>query len=131
MFEQLWAVCILCVGDVFSHRDLLLPFAWMCEGACGTCVRDCPSRQGRASHYLLPSPSQADVLTSSDHLSNTVNDESLEKWPQAASAANIGEEKGGRGRLSIRGGGGELALHRVMPISARISGSSSSHAPLL
>ncbi|GAX79191.1 hypothetical protein CEUSTIGMA_g6631.t1 [Chlamydomonas eustigma] len=33
---------------------------------------------------------EADVLTSSDHLSNTVPDESLEKWPQAASAANIG-----------------------------------------
>eukprot|EP00798_Chlamydomonas_sp_ICE-L_P025303 gene25303-10957_t len=32
----------------------------------------------------------ADMLTSSDHLSNTVNDESLERWPQAGSAANIG-----------------------------------------
>ena len=33
---------------------------------------------------------EADLLTSSDHLSNTVSDESLEKWPDAASAANIG-----------------------------------------
>jgi len=33
---------------------------------------------------------EADVLTSSDHLLNTVNDEGLENWPQAASAANIG-----------------------------------------
>ncbi len=33
---------------------------------------------------------EADILTSTDHLSNTVNDESLEKWPEAASAANIG-----------------------------------------
>mmetsp|Transcript_17364 Transcript_17364/g.37489 ORF Transcript_17364/g.37489 Transcript_17364/m.37489 type:complete len:686 (-) Transcript_17364:496-2553(-) len=33
---------------------------------------------------------EADILTSSDHLDNTVPDESLEKWPVAASAANIG-----------------------------------------
>jgi hypothetical protein len=33
----------------------------------------------------------ADILTSSDHLGNTVPDEQLEIWPQAASAANIGE----------------------------------------
>jgi len=39
--------------------------------------------------YILKYP-DADVLTSSDHLSNTVPDESLEKWPNAASAANIG-----------------------------------------
>lgn len=32
----------------------------------------------------------ADILTSSDHLRNTVQDEGLEKWPEAASAANIG-----------------------------------------
>jgi hypothetical protein len=32
----------------------------------------------------------ADVLTSSDHLINTVTDEGLERWPDAASAANIG-----------------------------------------
>lgn len=44
------------------------------------------------THDLLP-PLQypeADILTSSDHLSNTVDDEGLERWPQAASAANIG-----------------------------------------
>ena len=34
---------------------------------------------------------EADLLTSSDHLSNTVDNESLEKWPDAASAANIGQ----------------------------------------
>jgi hypothetical protein len=33
----------------------------------------------------------ADILTSSDHLGNTVPDEQLEIWPQAASAANIGK----------------------------------------
>lgn len=33
---------------------------------------------------------EADILTSSDHLANTVDDESLERWPEAASAANIG-----------------------------------------
>lgn len=33
---------------------------------------------------------EADVLTSSDHLSNTVPDEALEKWLMAGSAANIG-----------------------------------------
>ena len=33
---------------------------------------------------------EADILTSSDHLINTVPDEGLEKWPYAASAANIG-----------------------------------------
>lgn len=38
----------------------------------------------------LPIACPADMLTSSDHLSNTVPDYSLEKWPQAASAANIG-----------------------------------------
>ena len=39
--------------------------------------------------YMKQYP-DADVLTSSDHLSNTVTDEGLELWPQAASAANIG-----------------------------------------
>ncbi|KAK9813171.1 hypothetical protein WJX72_010080 [[Myrmecia] bisecta] len=34
--------------------------------------------------------SEADILTSSDHLANTVDDDSLEQWPQAGSAANIG-----------------------------------------
>ena len=38
---------------------------------------------------LLQYP-DADILTSSDHLTNTVPDEGLEKWPDAASAANIG-----------------------------------------
>eukprot|EP00887_Chlorella_sp_A99_P001666 scaffold8.g1666.t1 len=33
---------------------------------------------------------EADVLTSSDLLANTVDDEGLEKWPQADAAANIG-----------------------------------------
>lgn len=33
---------------------------------------------------------EADVLTSSDHLMNTVTDEGLERWPEAGSAANIG-----------------------------------------
>lgn len=33
---------------------------------------------------------EADILTSSDHLMNTVTDEGLERWPDAASAANIG-----------------------------------------
>ncbi|KAL4439682.1 hypothetical protein ABPG75_002683 [Micractinium tetrahymenae] len=33
---------------------------------------------------------EADILTSSDHLINTVTDEGLERWPGAASAANIG-----------------------------------------
>jgi hypothetical protein len=32
----------------------------------------------------------ADILTSSDHLRNTVADEGLERWPDAGSAANIG-----------------------------------------
>ncbi|KAL6753317.1 nucleotide-diphospho-sugar transferase-domain-containing protein [Haematococcus lacustris] len=32
----------------------------------------------------------ADILTSSDHLRNTVSNYDLELWPQAASAANIG-----------------------------------------
>eukprot|EP00967_Tisochrysis_lutea_P104212 scaffold158001_cov17-Tisochrysis_lutea.AAC.1 len=35
----------------------------------------------------------ADILTSSDHLTNTVDDYQLERWPQAASAANIGRHK--------------------------------------
>jgi len=39
--------------------------------------------------YILQFP-EADVLTSSDHLSPTVRDESLERWPNAGSAANIG-----------------------------------------
>jgi hypothetical protein len=39
--------------------------------------------------YMKQYP-DADILTSSDHLSNTVTDEGLELWPQAASAANIG-----------------------------------------
>ena len=34
--------------------------------------------------------SEADILTSSDHLLNTVSDEGLEQWPNAGSAANIG-----------------------------------------
>ncbi|PNW73352.1 hypothetical protein CHLRE_14g629000v5 [Chlamydomonas reinhardtii] len=33
---------------------------------------------------------EADILTSSDNMANTVNDESLEKWPDAGAAANIG-----------------------------------------
>ena len=33
---------------------------------------------------------EADILTSSDHLSNTNADQGLESWPEAASAANIG-----------------------------------------
>ena len=32
----------------------------------------------------------ADILTSSDHLDNSVPGEELERWPDAASAANIG-----------------------------------------
>jgi len=39
--------------------------------------------------YIARYP-DADVLTSSDHLSTTVGGEELEKWPNAASAANIG-----------------------------------------
>ncbi|KAI3434501.1 hypothetical protein D9Q98_002576 [Chlorella vulgaris] len=39
--------------------------------------------------YLAMYPA-ADILTSSDHLRNTVADEGLERWPDAGSAANIG-----------------------------------------
>ncbi|KAL4450568.1 hypothetical protein ABPG77_000924 [Micractinium sp. CCAP 211/92] len=39
--------------------------------------------------YMKQYP-EADILTSSDHLMNTVTDEGLERWPDAASAANIG-----------------------------------------
>lgn len=39
--------------------------------------------------YMQKYP-EADVLTSSDLLANTVDDEGLEKWPQADAAANIG-----------------------------------------
>ena len=39
--------------------------------------------------YIQSLP-EADILTSSDLLRNTVDDESLEKWPEAESPANIG-----------------------------------------
>ncbi|GAB4813810.1 hypothetical protein N2152v2_000856 [Parachlorella kessleri] len=39
--------------------------------------------------YMAQYP-EADLLTSSDHLSNTHSDEGLELWPEAGSAANIG-----------------------------------------
>lgn len=53
------------------------------------CTGVLPSAQEAACTMPLQYP-DADILTSSDHLSNTVTDEGLELWPQAASAANIG-----------------------------------------
>lgn len=47
-------------------------------------------QQCNAMHAPFLQYPDADILTSSDHLSNTVTDEGLELWPQAASAANIG-----------------------------------------
>lgn len=41
-----------------------------------------------------------DVLTSSDHLRETVKDERLEKWPDAGSAFNIGAQLP-RGRAAL------------------------------
>lgn len=57
-----------------------------------TCCVRCPPRRPCPTplvtrHLQYP---EADILTSSDHLINTVTDEGLERWPDAASAANIG-----------------------------------------
>ncbi|GFH13661.1 uncharacterized protein HaLaN_09590, partial [Haematococcus lacustris] len=47
------------------------------------------AKMGREKIKLIRYP-DADILTSSDHLRNTVSNYDLELWPQAASAANIG-----------------------------------------
>jgi len=57
------------------------------------------------AHHRNPLPyfqqyPDADILTSSDHLTNTVPGYELEIWPNAGSAANIGE--GAQG--GVRGG---------------------------